>query len=487
MVVHARRGNQQLSQELGMRRLRRHAEETGKVVAIATRSGALANRARMTGIPVARKPEHVRWDSGGRMVFRVWRWSVLVPRMGLALQVGVIGLILAGIAVAAVTIGPKATVTIAPPTVELSESLTLTAFADRDSIELDSLSVPADSVVSTQRITVAVRTTGKTSTPTKQAKVVVAITNPGPSPVTAPGGAILVTVAGDQFTLDLATLVPARSTVTQSATATKLGASGNVAAGALTRWQDAGLQGQLTVTNPQAAAAGVSEERPAVDAADIATVKALAQSIEQSESAKRTVLAGRPRDGVFLGTAKASVAFGEPSAAVGEDADFVFLEVDVTVTATAVTQATLEALAVLRLGAQAPGALVRGSVTAIEEGAALTNPQNGGIRNTFKLIARFAKGGAEPEVEAAIKGKSKADAEAAVRDLYGSAGTRVKFWPSWAPWAPRVGFRIDVELAAAPEPNLAGTATPSPSSTSATASPTPTSQRSPTPSATRRP
>ncbi|HQW51981.1 MAG TPA: hypothetical protein PL082_07985, partial [Tepidiformaceae bacterium] len=54
VVIHAPDGNRQLSTELGMRRLVRHGEESGKVVAIATRSSGLASRARQVGIPVSR-------------------------------------------------------------------------------------------------------------------------------------------------------------------------------------------------------------------------------------------------------------------------------------------------------------------------------------------------------------------------------------------------------------------------------------------------
>ncbi|MFN0093394.1 MAG: baseplate J/gp47 family protein [Dehalococcoidia bacterium] len=493
VVVHAPKGNRQLSQELGMRRLRRHAEESGKLVAIATRSGALANRARQTGVPVARKPQHVRWDSGGRFVFRIGPWSVLVPRLGALVQLVVMGLILAFGAGLALALVPSATVTLSPPTATLNEVLTLTASESQESANVVDLVMPMREVSSTQRLTVAVRTTGKTSTPTKQAKALVTMTNSGPTEVSVPGGAVLLSKEGEQFTLDLQTTVPPRGVVTQSATAAKPGAQGNIPAASLTRWQDAGIQGRLTVTNAQPASGGASEERPAVDAADIATVKALAKGIESSETARRTILAGRPRDGVFLSTAKAAVAFGEPNAAAGANADFLFLDVDVTVTAMAIPQQALESVVRSKLGAKAPGPLVPGSVSAVEAGAAETN-QQGAMRNAFQISARFAEAFDEHEVESVVRGKSKADAEAALGAEMAEAKPSLKLWPSWAPWTPRFGFRIDVDLA---DPTADGSgedtfapaaaATTSTPLASATPSATPTPPRSPTPSATRRP
>src|SRR5690606_21195862 len=79
IVIHAPDGNRQLSTELGMRRLLRHAEESGRMVAVATRSSSLASRARGLGVPVARKPDHIRWDAPGRVVWRLGGMSIAAP------------------------------------------------------------------------------------------------------------------------------------------------------------------------------------------------------------------------------------------------------------------------------------------------------------------------------------------------------------------------------------------------------------------------
>ena len=50
VVIHAPRGNRQASTQLGMRRLVRHAEDTGRVIAIATRSLAIAQIETLKGL-----------------------------------------------------------------------------------------------------------------------------------------------------------------------------------------------------------------------------------------------------------------------------------------------------------------------------------------------------------------------------------------------------------------------------------------------------
>ncbi len=116
VVVHAPGGNRELSREIGIRRLKRHAEDSGRTIAIATSSWTLASRARAVRIPVARKPEHVRWDSGSRMVLRLGKASWLVPPIGRYVQgLAVVAAVL-GVIALILTMGPKANIVAYPPT-----------------------------------------------------------------------------------------------------------------------------------------------------------------------------------------------------------------------------------------------------------------------------------------------------------------------------------------------------------------------------------
>src|SRR5262249_32950496 len=127
VIIHAPRGNRSLSTELGMRRLQRHAGDSGRAVPLATRSRPLVARAHPRGVPVAGRPEHVRWDAGGRKVLRLgWGRSLVLPAFGGALQLIAVLAVILVIAALALTMAPSADVTITPPSELLQKAVTIT-------------------------------------------------------------------------------------------------------------------------------------------------------------------------------------------------------------------------------------------------------------------------------------------------------------------------------------------------------------------------
>ncbi|HMS59116.1 MAG TPA: hypothetical protein PKA49_09710, partial [Tepidiformaceae bacterium] len=146
VVVHAPKGNRQLSTELGIRRLARHAEDSGKVVAIATRNGTLRSRARMARIPVARRPEGVRWDSAGRRSVGFGRGRLYLPAMGGAIQVVVLLAVAAGFVALATTVAPSADVEAMPPTETLTRTVQVTASPGRKDADFAKRELPARTV-----------------------------------------------------------------------------------------------------------------------------------------------------------------------------------------------------------------------------------------------------------------------------------------------------------------------------------------------------
>ena len=344
VVIHAPGGNRQLSTELGIRRLQRHADESGKIIAVATPNSALAARARQAGIPVARKPEHVRWDAGGRRVMHVFGHNLRVPRLGRYVQV----LLLFGVALVvlggAVTAAPAATLTVYPPTETITRTITITADPNATGIDFASLKVPAKKVNAKQTITLATRTTGTVSVGTVPAKVALRITNPGGSDVVV--GRHTVVVGGPdalQFEIDTATAVPAGKSANATATALRPGVAGNLPANTISAWVDDQYK-LLAVANPAPAAGGLNENRPGIDAKDLVAVKQLATDLQNSDSVKRLLVNARPHDAVFLGTASTTIDYKDPPAA-GTQSDLILLDVNVTVTAYAVLEDTLTQIA----------------------------------------------------------------------------------------------------------------------------------------------
>ena len=444
VVIHAPQGNRQLSTELGIRRLRRHADDSGRVVAIATTNVNLAARARQAGIPVARRPEHVRWESGGHRVFRVGRRSLVIPAVGRYLQLAVI----LGVAVvfvgALLTVAPSGHVDAYPPTETLSASVVITASADREEADLATLEVPAREVEAKRTLTFAVRTTGKTTVITGPAKVSLTITNPGTTGVTVPGGTMVTTATGVEFAIDAETLVGAGKSAAAAATASRNGAEGAAAAGTITAWGDAQFKA-LTVTNAAAAVAPTAQVA-AVAPEDITTLKALVHSAQASDAVKRIVVEARPRDAVFLETASVTVVEGEPSDVVGAPAEIVFMEASLTVAALAIPQETLEAVARHVLRDAAAGEFIPGSVTAVENGARQASADAGTLTASFDLRGEFARNLTPGNIRAAVKGKSPDSAKSTLASRYGIQRADVKVTPGWAPWLPRFTFRISVDL-----------------------------------------
>ena len=446
VVLHARRGNAAMAEELGLRRVVRHVEESGRVFAIATHSAALTRRARALRVPVARNPRKVHWRSGGKVVLRLGRFALLLPPLGRYLQplvlVALVLLILAGL----LTAGPGVTVTVYPPTRAVERLAVVTASPRVTEIDLATLTVPATTVSVEQDVLLALPTTGTISRGVANAVATLTITNPSAGDVALPAGAVLF--AGSDlipFALDEATTVPAGGTVTAAATASFSGSSSNVAADTITQWRDEAFA-DLVATNPAPASGGAAEVLRAVDPADTVALQALVAALPGQESLQALLVAARPNDAVIVRTATITITMGEPSASPGTPADVLFMEVHTTIEALAILSGTLDELAQALLSdVGGVGVIVPGTVTAVETGASQLDRSDGSYRTELRLRADFA-GLSPEELEGAVKGKSESEAEAELLSRYGIDDVEIDLTPGWAPWLPRFGFRIDVAI-----------------------------------------
>jgi hypothetical protein len=449
VVIHAPAGNRPLSTELGMRRLQRHAEDSGRVVAIATTNTALASRARQVGVPVARRPDHVRWDAAGKRVIRLFGRSMVAPSVGgyaVFVLAAFIALVFAGLAL---TMAPTATIVITPPTETIEKTITISASPDSGKVDLNALKVPATTVNSEQMITLALRTTGTVQVATASAKAVVSMTNTTPADVIVAAGALLVGPGAQTFEIDIETLVPAGKAVSQGATAVEPGPTGNVPPGTIKSWGDVRLAG-LTVTNALAAAGGATEERPAAAAADLLAIRALARDLATSESIKRALITARPNDAIFLRTAETVVQAGDPNLGAGAPGEILLMDVKVTVSALAVLSSTLDEIARQALvSGEGAGEVLPGSVKAVETGARRADATDGSIRTDIRVTGQFVRGLTHADVRSAVAGRSREDAASTLSTRYGIDDAKVSVSPGWAPRVPRFGFRINVQFRAA--------------------------------------
>lgn len=469
VVIHAPDGNRQLSTELGMRRLIHHASDAGKAVAIATRSSALSSRARELGIPVARKPHHIRWDAGGRHVVRVGRLNFAPPSVGRYVQVAFIAAVAFAGLFLLISMAPSATITAYPPTETVSELVTLTASESRTIADLEKMEVPASRVSTEQRFTLAMKTTGTAQVGTVPAKGVVTVTNSTHASVAIINGTRLL--AGTEkvpFLFDETVTVPAGGSVDAAVTAERAGISGNVGAGIINTFAEPKFQ-FLKVTNAAQTAGGLNEPRPAVDSRDILALKELATALESSAEMREGLLAARPHDAVFMGTAESKVVIGEPRPPVGQPAGLVLVAVTVQLSALAVLEETLDEVARHVLaGNTALGEFVEGSVRATETGARQLDPETGVIRTELRVQGEFARGTTHSAIRDAVKGKSEEEARSTLSERYGIQDADVRL-SSWAPRLPWFGFRITVKLAARETPTAPGATHPDDARTATTA------------------
>jgi hypothetical protein len=473
VVIHAPEGNRQLSTELGMRRLIHHAQDGGKVIAIATRSGSLASRARELGVPVSRKPQDVRWDAGGKHVIGAGRFSLAAPSVGRYVQVAIIAAVAFGTLFLVLTVGPSAKVTAYPPTETVSEIVTITASESRTELDLETLEAPASRISSEQKFTLAAKTTGSTQVGTLPAKATVTITNATQAAVVVAQGTVLL-AAPDffPFIVDETVTAPPGGSVDATVTAKRPGVAGNVAAAAIAGWEAERLR-FLKVSNTAPAAGGVSEPRPAVDPKDAAGLTELAKTLERSEAVTQALVDARPHDAVFLGTATTRVEIGDARPAVGTPADVVFLEVTVRLSALALLEDTLDQIARHVLtGASGAGEFVPGTVRAIETGARQLDADTATVKTELRVQGELARGVTVADIRDAVKGKSEADARSTLSGRYGIQDADVRL-SGWAPRLPLFGFRIDVNLAVREAVTGAGAALPNGRTATATTTATP--------------
>jgi len=445
VVISVPGGNRSLSREIGLRRVIRHAEESGRTIAFATTSSALSSRARSLRIPVARKPEHVRWDAGGRVILRVAGRSIAVPAVGRLMQMAIIAAVALLVATAAFTIGPKATIVASPPAIAADRVITVTASPSIGEPDYALLRLPAEEVSSSRLVTVVVPTTGQAMVGTQPAQVTVTATNSTAAPVTIPAGSLLDTVTGLKFALNAEATMAPGETQYLAASAVEPGEAGNIGPDSITGFVDPALA-LIRAVNAGNAGGGLSEPRRAVAAEDVENLRDTAANLNSVDAVRRTIVADRPHDAILMDTAAAEVELGEPSPLPGAVADSVAMEVLVRVSALAITGAVLGELGRVVLEPPADGdELIEGSVVAVETGDRRA-AEAGEVTTELRIGGQFATGVTRRGVEDAVSGKSVSEAKSILETRYGIQEAAVEVSPGWAPRLPRFGFRIDVEF-----------------------------------------
>ena len=448
VVLHAPSGNRAMSEELGMRRVARHAEVSGRTLAVATRSGVLARRARDQGVPVSWNPRKVHWGSGGKVVIGLGSFALLVPPFGRYAQYVALAVFILAAAALLFTAVPSATVKVYPRT-QTVEGVTVARASPRiDEIDLDRMLLPATTVTVERDVLLAVPTTGEVIQGVAPATATLRITNPTERSVTVPAGAVVFAVPDFvAFEFDIPVTVPAGGNAFGPVTARSPGSAGNVDAGAITQWRSTDLA-VLSATNPDPALGGADDVVRAVAPADIRALESLAGNVGEGPPPGALLTNARPGYGIILRSATVTVELGVPSAQAGAAADVVFMEVRTTFEALAIAPEVLDTLARALLAAPGgPGELVPGTVLGAETGNLQVDHPDGSFTGELRVSAEFPLGPSPAEVEDAVGGRSPSGAEAELATRYGIDDVEIDLTPGWAPRLPRFGFRLDIQFA----------------------------------------
>ncbi len=440
LVAHG--GNRELEQsKLSLRRLKRYGEQTGKDVVLVSRRWNLRAKARREGVRTAYMTRGIRWGRRRRV-------GVSIPGLGsvtrLVVGLGVIFAVLLG----AYLIVPSATIKIRPTITPISKPVQATVSLDVEEPDFETGELPAERLKVSVPFKIAVPVTGEGEVPTGTASGVVVFTNPKDEIVTIPEGTRVKTADAVVFLTDEEIDVPAGGEQDVEVTALIEGPSGAVPADSLTILEG-DLLGAVTVTNPQPTDPEGTTTQPIVSEDDLANLRTVA--VEQvSDTAMEQLRTENPGALVFGDTLVVQIVKEEFSAALGEQANWVTIDADLSVTAIAASAQDLRDMAKFWLAEDLneDEVLLDRTLTAeLAPDAAVDYDEEAGIVGAEILL----QGGIIPyfdpaELKDDIAGTNVDDARLYLEDSFPSlTEPTVDRGPGWLPGGlPRFDWRIQL-------------------------------------------
>ncbi len=330
---------------------------------------------------------------------------------------------LAAIAALVVVLVPEAVVRVPAPHRLLEAQVTITANPGLLAVEAEAGQIPARALRVEVQATGYTPVTGQREAPSAAANGRVVFTNLTGAALTIPAGTRVRTTSGSsaRFATVRAATLPARIGATADAEvlAVDLGPVGNVGAGQINAI-DGPLGLQLAVTNPAATLGGALAPRPAVVAADQASIRAQleAQLVAEAETALQTQL----QPGEFLPPETITtlrVVSESYDHAVGEPADALGLTLRLAVEGLAIFEDDARAAGAAALAREVPAGyrqvpdalgFSRSRDTAVREGQAEFILR---VTGEAKAVIETA------EVRTIVAGLPPAEAAAALQKRYG--------------------------------------------------------------------
>ncbi len=449
----APRGNRELATPLGMRRLIRHVERSGRDLVLVTRSRVLRVRAREEGLPAVSSLKRVSFAGRPRGLQLGWV-TLRPPALGtvLALLLMTATALLGGAVLFWYL--PAARVTVYLPVETLGDVVEITADTRASEVNLARAVVPARRREVTLTRTLVGPATGSTMVPAEHAAVALVFANRTDRPVRVPKGTVVLATTGMPFTVGNDVDLPGRVGASGEAIALaqRPGTAGNVPRNTVTRIEDPELGRSVSVTNPAPGEKGADVRQPVVSETDVQLLRDTAAAY-LLDVARREVLAQQaPDDVVFTDGARLEVGECTPVPPVGQIARYVELTCNARASLLVVAGRDLQQVYIERLRPH-----LAADRMLLEDTFRTTVDQPGQFDATFDRLTLPVRVGvlSAPAVDRgtlkrALAGKTREGAERVLRQRLRIAVPPQVELPSWAPWLPRVTGRIELVFKPAP-------------------------------------
>lgn len=448
-----RRGNRELSTPLGMRRLVRHLERSGRDVVLVTRSRVLRARAREEELPVVGSVKRVNFS--GRPYGLHLGWIVLrSPSLGtlLALLFMAATALLGGAVLFRYL--PSARVTLYLPAEILGDVVELTADTRASEVNVARAVVPAQRREVRVTRTLVGPATGSTTVPADHAAVALVFANRTDRPVRVPKGTVVLATTGMPFTVGNDVDLPGRVGASGEAIALaqRPGTVGNVPRNTVTRIEDPALSRVVSVTNPSPGEKGTDVRQPVVSEADVHLLREAATAYLLDAARREVVAQQAPMDVVFTDGARLEITDCTPLPPIGQIARYTELTCTARASLLVVAGTDLRKLYIERLRPR-----LAADRMLLEDTFRTTVDQSGQFDATFDRLTVPVRVGVliAPAVDpAALKrelaGKTREVAERVLCQRWQTPVPPQVDLPGWAPWLPRMTGRIELVVKPAP-------------------------------------
>lgn len=449
----APRGNRDLARQLGMRRLQRHLDLTGKDLILVTRSRLLRVRAREEGVPAVTSLRRVDFDRPTRHGLQLGWMTLRLPTLGALLAVALFVLAVVGGAAVLFWYVPTATVTLYLPAQPVSESVDVTADSKAAEVDVAGGVVPARRREITIQRSVVGQATGIAFSPLEHAAVGLTFINRTSQAVTVPKGTVVTSTAGMPFTVANDVNLPARAGALGEAIALaqRPGTAGNVPKGTATRL-DGPLAQRVAVTNPAPGEKGTDRQDTVVSENDVQLLRKLADAYLADAATKEMLSRYADSETVFRDSARVEIIEAVPVPAIGQVATYTELSVTAKASMLTASDGALRQIWVDRfqkvLGADKM--LLDDSFKAAIEKAGAFDPTFDRLHVTMRTTALAVPFVDRTELRQALAGKSRSGVERAVRQRVDTPLSPAVKLPDWAPFLPRKADRITIVNKPAP-------------------------------------